>query len=422
VVPGGDGFARLSDGRPGFASGALPGDRIEVVELDERNRYVRARRWRLAEAGADRVIPPCPIAERCGGCDWMALARPAQLLHKEHLLDEALRRTGRLHGLSPRVVSIGPDLGYRTRLRLHLDPNGRIGLFGRGTHELVELSACAVSASDVNRGLSLLRVLLQRKPELGTLFSELEIRAAPAGPPLSLRLFPRERMPTLSERHTIETALGQAFAIDIAGEARGPTEPQRWPLPGGVELEAPTGAFTQVNWAVNTAMVEALLAGARSRGVRRFCDLYCGAGNFALALAADGIPGLGVERSIPAVDAARRAATRAGLTHLKLTAGDAKAAIEELAERESEFDLVIVDPPRAGARELVDALARLRPNYVAYCSCDPVTLARDLRLLVDRGYEVDAIEGFDMFPHTHHVEALAWLIRGRGAEAAPSAR
>lgn len=410
LVPGGDGLHRLRDGRVGFATGALPGDRIEVLDAESKSGYVRARKWRLLTAGADRVTPPCPVAERCGGCDWMALARPAQLSHKVAIVRDALTRVGRL---SPpetiEIVSAGPELRYRNRLRLHIDRRGRLGLFSRGTRQLVEIPGCPVCDPRIDEAVARMRAIVAGRPDALAPFEAVEIRCSPNAPEIALTFARREAVAEFSaDTRALLGELRERYAVD-AGDAEPPT--QRWRLPGGVELEAPTRAFTQVNWTVNERLVSAVVEGALARGVSRFCDLYAGAGNFALALLARGIDGVAIEESDTAVLTAERAAVRQGLTRGRFVQADVMSGVRALLAAAERFDLVVADPPRAGARSAVPLIARLEPRELALCSCDPPTLARDLRELVDSGYVLGAITAFDMFPQTHHVEVLVWMSR-----------
>jgi tRNA/tmRNA/rRNA uracil-C5-methylase (TrmA/RlmC/RlmD family) len=210
------------------------------------------------------------------------------------------------------------------------------------------------------------------------------------------------------------SALERHFQVSIAERATDSAFDQRFPLPGGVELRAPGPAFTQVNWPVNQHLVQAVLDGARERAVLAFCDLYCGAGNFSLPLFASGLRGVGIEASKFAIAAAKRAASEQRLGSARFVAGDVRDALSKLPRGES-FDLVVLDPPRTGAREILPELIRRAPRYIAYCACDPVTLARDLRTLCDAGYVLEQVKGFDMFPQTHHFETLVWLTYERRA-------
>jgi 23S rRNA (uracil1939-C5)-methyltransferase len=186
---------------------------------------------------------------------------------------------------------------------------------------------------------------------------------------------------------------------------------QSWPLGDKIELWAPPGVFTQVNWEVNRELVQAVLDGALTRGVTSFLDLYAGAGNFSLPMLGAGLRGVSVEASEVAVGAARRAADAAGLGEACFVGASVEAFLGRALGEARRFELVVLDPPRPGCRTVIEPVGALGATWLALCSCDPVTLARDLGLLLARGYHVDEVIPFDMFPHTHHLETLVWLCR-----------
>ncbi len=411
LVPGGAGFLRLSNGQGAFARGALAGDRIRVEVAEDHKGYLQATRWHLLEASPDRVQPVCPVQGSCGGCDLMTLDYRAQLREKAGILRDALTRTGRFEVL-PELGFIAADqpLAYRSRIRLHIASGGRLGFFAAESRELVEIPGCPIAHPELEQALLTLRAIAsQHRPQLAA-FSELELRVAPGGPRLALRLVPAKR--PFDDATAMIAALSREFQVTVGERSSAPEDDQRFPLPGGVELRVSGAAFTQVNWAVNQRLVQALLDGAEQRAVTTFCDLYCGAGNFSLPLFARGKIGVGIEGSKPAIAAAKRASVEQGLTRARFIAGDVKEALANLPRTEA-FELVVLDPPRSGAREVLPELIRRAPRHIAYCACDPVTLARDLRTLCDSGYLLSAVSGFDMFPQTHHFETLAWLERNQ---------
>lgn len=416
LVPGGEGMARLPGGRIAFVRGAFPGDRIRALELAERPDFVRATRWTLERPGPSRVEPFCAVADRCGGCDWIRLGRRAQVDAKLDLILQALRRTGGF-GEVPggvRVDAGGAHLGYRIRLRVHFGPQGQIGLFARESHQVIDLCHCPVALGSVNEALATLRRVNGERPGALRPLADLELRAAPAGPRLAAS-------PTFDGAHrragparAALLALGECGFV-LPGELTGQKaeDPQRFPLPTGVELFAFPATFTQVNWEMNTRLVAAVLEGAKQRGVRCVGDLYAGAGNFSLPLLKVGLEVHAVERSPSAVRAAKAAARNAGLSATAFKSEDVPRAVARWQRQRRRFDLLVLDPPRTGARAAVQGILELAPRHIALCSCDPVTLARDLKELTGGGYELIEVEGFDMFPHTHHVEAIAWLERRR---------
>jgi len=199
----------------------------------------------------------------------------------------------------------------------------------------------------------------------------------------------------------------QVFAGRQSAEAQQLSE--RRALPGELFVEIPADAFSQINVAVNQKLVAAVTRGAELRKLTTFCDLFAGVGNFALPLSRLGLSGVMVERTPSAVQAAQRAAAEQGLSRLKARTADAARALSDLVREGQRFELVVLDPPREGAPEVVAGIPGLEPRAVAYVACDPATLSRDLKPLVAAGLRVVSVQPFDMFPRTHHFETLVWL-------------
>jgi 23S rRNA (uracil1939-C5)-methyltransferase len=410
LVPGGDALAHLADGRVAFVTGAFPGDTIRPLAIEAKKGHVRATRFELVSSSADRVAPPCPVAHTCGGCDWMGISWQAQRTHKEALLRTTLERTGQITDLPERLPFdvAGHELRYRSRVRFQVDAEGNVGFFARGSHALVKIPGCVVCRPEIDEALAALRRV--SKDALGSV-SEIEVRVADDGPRLHVVLVPRIRGGAGPALKAVRAALHVSAVVSVRGEESPDDVEQRFALPGGASLVAAPGVFTQVNWDVNVALVEHVVQGARARGVKTFLDAYAGAGNFSLPLLASGMVGTSIERDPRAVACARRAASAQGLPADGFLVGDASSQVAELARRGAEFDMVVLDPPRSGAKDVLDAVRRIAPRVIALCSCDPVTLARDLGTLLRSGHRLEEVRGFDMFPSTHHLEALAWITR-----------
>ena len=417
LIPDGKALGRLADGRVVIATGAVPGDRIALDAITESKGLVTARAHHLVVPSASRVTPACELAERCGGCDWMMLSVPEQRRQKLSILREALLRTGKIDWSSRPLELVAGEgaLGYRCRVRLQV-ARGRIGFYQRGSHELVEPEHCAVSSAAVNDALGRLRALARRHPRALDAYAWLEVREATDGS-LSV-LLQRNDPPAQAEERAWLDALSAWFRVAHVG---GPAQAvQRFALTDDVfMLSAPQG-FVQVNWEVNRLLIEAVLTGAARRGVVTFVDAYAGSGNFALPLLAQGLRGLAIESNPSAVHSAREAASAQGFDPAAFIVDDTAAHAVRLASRGERFDLVLVDPPRAGLKSGLAALAAISQGWLAMCSCNPVTLARDLRSLLDLGFELESLLAFDMFPQTHHLETLAWL-RAPGRSAPSSA-
>ncbi|HEX6278173.1 MAG TPA: RsmD family RNA methyltransferase [Polyangiaceae bacterium] len=390
-MPGGAGLCRLPDGSVGFVEGAFPGDVVRPLELVRKKDFARATRFELVTPSPERALPVCPVVDACGGCDWMKLERSAELREKSALVAQALERTGGVRLASPpAIVTAGSELAYRSRVRLQVDAGGRVGFHARGTHTLVEVPGCPVAEPEVERGIIVVQELAKEAPRSLARFESVEVRAREEG--------------------------GLAFVVcrrDERGAAAAPGEGlvlERLRRHGSVTV-SPRGAdFSQVNRAVNAALVAHVERGATDRGARTFLDLYGGSGNFAVPLARTGMAGVLVESDASAAGRARERAASEGL-RVEVLAKDVARALGDLERKGRRFDVALLDPPRTGAKGAIPGLVALEPPAIAYVACDPVTLARDVRILVEKGWNVADVTCFDMFPKTHHVETVVWLER-----------
>jgi 23S rRNA (uracil1939-C5)-methyltransferase len=334
----------------------------------------------------------------------MHLSRNSELLQKTAMLKEALERVGGVVSTPDALTSSEVTSGYRSRVRFHVGRHGKLGFFARGTHQLVEVPGCLVADPRINQALASIRRLARRFPDALGGFSDVELRATRGD--VIARFVPRDGIKPIAAEPFLR-ALGKELRV-AATEREAQALSERRTLTNDVFVEIPADAFSQINEAVNRELVAAVVAGARARESKSFCDLFAGVGNFALPLARLGLTGVMVERTPSAVAAAQRAAAEQGLK-LKTRTADAGKALNDLVREGQRFDLVVLDPPREGAPEVVAGIAGLSPRAVAYVACDPVTLSRDLKPLVAAGLVIRSVQAFDMFPRTHHFETLVWL-------------
>lgn len=422
-VPGGESLARLPDGKVLFVAGAVAGDSIRVLASSEHKGFARATRWELVSASPDRREPPCPIAEQCGGCDWMKVDESVQAAHKLELVRDALRRVGKLQNPPPiDWIGSAASLGYRSRIRLHIATDGALCYRARASHELVPVAKCVVASADVNRALERVTAFFRDGAAAlaRRLIGEVELRALAPKP--ELRLIARaplsksevERLGGWVERLRTE------FVVSLPGADLDPTSLrqvvplQRQDTAIHVASRISPTVFTQVNWEINELLVRDVLAMVRERGHTSFVDLYTGNGNLALPLLAAGLRGVGIEFNAEAIACAETSAREQHLDGV-FRAADVATEVRRMAKRKERFDLVLIDPPRAGAGKLMSEIAQLTRRDLFYCACDPVSLARDLRWLLANGFELLRLSAYDMFPQTHHVETSAWLTRASGA-------
>ncbi len=419
MAPGGRSFARLDDGTPLFLDGAVPGERVRGHVTRRRRRVVEGCVDEVLEAAPERVTPSCPWADRCGGCDWMHVDYAAQLRFKGEIAAEAGRRQARLaRDTAVPVVPSPRREAYRSRVRLHVDLEGHVGYFARGTHDVVEIDRCAIAQSDVNAALSAARdAFAGIERTLGEEVSGIELRGGDDETDWAAQLFLRHRgaRPSTALRSSLSTLASMGGTVWLNGRPYRGAPRLRYPLPGGQHLWVGPLTFTQGNPRANEQLIQLVVALAAGWGepdpAAFFVDLYCGAGNFTLPLLARGMRGVGVELSPDAIAGARDAARELGLPVDAFRSGKVGTrSLHHLSDPVPE--VVILDPPRTGAREAVSLIVEdLRPARVVYVGCDPVTQARDVGALREAGYEVATWEAIDLFPHTHHVESVMELRR-----------
>lgn len=403
---GPDALARV-DGQVVFVPFGAPGDRVEARVTSRHGGYLRAVVDRVVAAGPDRVLPGCPAFTVCGGCQWQHLAPGAQRHAKAAIVAEQLARVG---GFSEVPIAppahAGEVWGYRGRVSLVVEGR-RLGYHRVRSHHLVEVAACPIADPVIGHHLSSAREWVRR---LRSALSRLTITAVPGGvvftgeatrPP---RPTDEDATAAFLARHP--TIRGALLFHHETRQAVGDTT-LTVPLEPGLVLEVPADVFTQVNPAANLLLVATVLQLADPRPRDRVLDLYAGAGNFSIPLARRCAAVLGIERTRRAVSAAAANAARLGLPNVRFRSADVASALAALDV--GAFDLVILDPPRAGARDAIPGLLALRAPRIVYVSCDPATLARDLRMLVDGGYRLTKVAPIDVFPQTFHVETVAHL-------------
>ncbi len=413
----GRGVARIG-GKAVFVDGALPGETVRFQRVRRRRRYDEAVVVEVLRAAPDRVTPRCPHFGVCGGCSLQHLDHAAQLAAKGRIVAEELMRIGGVRPERWLPPLAGPIWAYRRRARLgskFVDRKERVlvGFRERGSPLLADLGRCEVLAEPVGDLITDLAGLIGGL-ELKRRVAQIEVAVAENVTALVLRVLDEPLEADLAKLREFESRHGVALYLQPAGldsvrPLSPPAVPLNYGLPGlqaGIEF-APTD-FVQVNGELNRLMVARALELLEPRGTDRALDLFCGLGNFSLPLAQKLAQVTAVEGDAALVRRAEANAARNGIGNVRFHV--ANLAVEELqaawaAER---YDLVLLDPPRAGAREVLSLAASSRPRRIVYVSCHAGTFARDAGILTEQlGYRLVAAGIMDMFPHTSHVESIA---------------
>ena len=385
LAAGGDGVARLPEGLTLFVPFAAAGDRVRVRVVARHRRFARGEISQLLEAGPGRREPRCEVFGRCGGCEWQHLDYPVQVEAKRDILRDALVRIGGWGSIPELSFTPSPSpYFYRARARWLARP-GAVGYRERASHALCAVEACPILVSSLEAELSR---LAGSGPENMSGSGEFEWEAI-AGYDEQVR----------------STRLGPGGRPEFARQSRHPAIELSV---GGDLLTISPGTFIQANRLLHDALHQAVIACAGSG--RRILELYAGAGFFTLALARRFAAVEAVEASAGAVADLRSNLRAAGLDGVHVVEGDAEKVLASAPA--SAPDVILLDPPRAGlSTEALSRMAALQAPRIVYLSCDPATLSRDSARLRQHGYALESVRGFDLFPQTSHVEALAVMVK-----------
>ncbi|MEE1751598.1 class I SAM-dependent RNA methyltransferase [Streptomyces sp. SP18CS02] len=415
VAHGGHCIARTDEGRVLFVRHALPGEKVvaRVTEGEEGSRYLRADAVRILEASKDRVEAPCPFAGpgKCGGCDWQHAKPGAQRRLKGEVIAEQLQR---LAGLTPEEAgwdgTVMPAEGdklpagevpaWRTRVQYAIDAEGHAGLRRHRSHEVEVIDHCMIAAQGVSE------LGIEKRTWEG--MASVEAIAASGSGDRQVILTPRPgaRLPLVEldkpvsvlrvdeKDGGVHRVHGRPFVRERADERI---------------HRVGNGGFWQVHPQAADTLMRAVMQGLLPRKGDTALDLYCGVGLFAGAIAdrvGDKGAVLGIETSKRAVEDARH--NLQDFERVRIEQGKVEQVLPRT--RITEVDLIVLDPPRAGAgKQTVRHLAGLGARRIAYVACDPAALARDLAYFAAAGYKPRTLRAFDLFPMTHHVECVAIL-------------
>ncbi|MCL7963137.1 MAG: class I SAM-dependent RNA methyltransferase [marine benthic group bacterium] len=415
VAAGGEGVGRDADGRVVFVPRTAPGDRVRARIVSTRKRWARAELVEIQQRGPGRRDPPCPLYGQCGGCALQHLDIGSQRDAKRTIIRESLKRIGGLEADLPPVSTSGAEFGYRNRVTLTLrrgPEDVRLGYHARNDpNTILDVDDCLLAETPVRKALTELRANLGLDAGLLPAGQDLKvtIRCTEDG---NVGLHVRGGRSDLTGRPDTVAASVSALAsyVQTCDDgtrtvlAGSESLSERWQ---GTRFELGPESFLQVNRDVSRSMDSTLDEWVGPRRGVRIADLYAGVGARAIRWAREGALVTAVESDPSSVASGRRAAADEGL-QLEFIA----ARVESVPDSFANADVIVVNPPRAGlSGAVVDAL--LRPGAargLAYVSCDPATLGRDLSLLASEWHPL-AVRGFDAFPQTAHVETLVWMRR-----------
>lgn len=431
----GDGVGRWQD-RVVFVANAVPGDQLQVRLTRVKPTYGHGKRLAIISPSPARIRPACIVADKCGGCQWQTVAYAQQLKAKELQVQSALERIGGFKDIPMQPILAAPQpLGYRNKATYPLarGTGGAVkaGYYRKGTHQIVNLNRCPIQHEALNPLLVEAKAAIKARG--WSLYNEqkhqgrlrhLALRVGKHTGQSMLTLVTTGYLPEVKEQadqwltdhpnlvgvclninpHQTNTVFGDETRC-LAGQ------PYIEESFLGLRLRIQSTTFFQVNTTQAERLVRNILEQLNLQGNETVIDAYCGIGTLSLPLAQKVARCVGIESQAESVAQARKNAALNGLKNTDFFDGAVENLLLEISRQQSSpIDVVVMDPPRKGCdRNVLEALADITPARIVYMSCNPATLARDLKILCNQDYELIRVQPADFFPQTAHVECVAFL-------------
>jgi 23S rRNA (uracil1939-C5)-methyltransferase len=413
LASGGYGVGRF-EGKVIFVPLTAPGDTVRCEIVQEKERFAFGKLSEIIVVSSERTLPPCPVFGRCGGCQWQHISYGRQLSAKRDILTDGLTRIG--HAKDPPTTETVPsprEYGWRWKVDLAFDADGediRVGFYTWRGAEIVPIHGCPVAHDEINARIPLLARALSALGVEGR--GEVELVAGIGGKVSAhLKSGGPARISREAARNFLEAAslsgLEAATKRGMAAFGEPVVFYPGWDGKREIPLGVRPSMFVQANPGATRGLVNLLLSLDLSQ--KRVLELYSGIGTLTIPMGMAGTRVLAVESLPASVKEARRTARGLGIEGIDFISGDVRRVLGDLLGERDSWDIVVLDPPRAGAYPVVDAVAALGASEIVYVSCYPPTLARDVAVLIGHGYRLEKITPFDFFPETFHVEALCHM-------------
>jgi len=392
---GGEAMGRLPDGRAVFVPFGLPGEQVRVELAEDKKNFARGKLLEVLTASPDRIAPKCKHFGKCGGCHYQNLPYEKQLTAKTEILRDQLQRIGKIENPPVKPMVASPlEWNYRNNVQFHLTAEGKVGFINAKGNSTLPIEECHLPEAGIdafwrnlqfesNKDVERVSLRAGRDEELMVVLES----ESPETPEFEIEA--DVSVVHLYDEHAVVIAGQDNLIFNILGK----------------DFRVSAGSFFQVNTKMAEKMVEHLLSKLPITN-HQLLDVYCGAGLFSKFFAAKCQTVIGIETSESACE--DFAINLDEFDNVELYEGAAEEVLPGLAGRLDSSTLVIVDPPRAGIeRHALDAILEIKPQMIAYVSCDPSTLARDAARLISGGYRLVEVTPFDLFPQTYHIESIS---------------
>lgn len=434
----GEGVARL-EGQAVFVKGALAGELCQVQLLKVGKSAAWGRVAQVTEAAPGRQAPDCPQYPRCGGCQLRHMTYGEELAFKRQKVQDALRRIGGWDGEVTVIHGARDPFRYRNKIQFPVAEGPRVGFFRARSHDVIDAPDCLLQPLPATRlrqafrdWMAEYRIPAYDERAHQGLIRHFYVRVNRLGQSLCAVIangtaLPHQKALLDALRQAEPGLVGVVLSVnrDKTNVILGKEHRLLWGQDFledtlcGLTFRLSVPSFYQVNRDQTELLYGRALDFAALTGTETVLDLYCGIGTITLNLARRAARAIGAEVVPAAIEDAKANAVRNGISNAEFLCADAGEAAQALARRGLRPEVITVDPPRKGlSLPVIDAIARMAPRRLVYVSCDPATLARDVKLLAERGYTLQTAEAADLFPRTAHVETVGWLLRTVPAPAA----
>ena len=423
----GRGIAHLADGKVVFVDEALPGEQVSAIYTSKRENFDEVKTQEVIKASTDRVNPECEYASICGGCSLQHFESSAQLAFKDSVLHEKLEHSIGRQDYQKMSALTGPVFGYRRKARLavryvHKKEQVLVGFREKANSFITNMDSCAVLDKQVSALIPVLAQLIrslksyQHIPQIEVAVGDkvgdanscaLVFRHLQMLPPSDLKKFS-----DFAEEHCLDLYLQSAGLASVVKHYPPDSEARlHYQLPDyNLTMAFHPMDFTQVNADINHSMLASALELLDLKKTDKVLDLFCGLGNFTLPMATKAASVVGVEGSDEMVLRGNENAQKNELTNCSFYCADLFKPVAGMAWLNSDYDKILLDPPRSGALEVLKDVTACKPERIVYISCNPATLARDAAQLEEFGYQLTSAGVMDMFPQTTHVESIALFL------------
>lgn len=416
------------DGYPLFVKGMMKGEEGELIVTLMKKTYGYAKLHKLMKANPMRITPVCALAKQCGGCQLQHMDYQEQCAFKTQKVKDVMRRIGKTNAPVYNVSGMDNVLHYRNKGQVPIGHNGwktQMGFYRIHSNQIIDCEHCYIQSETINDIMQTFRQLLDTY-DLASYFRHLLVKDGFAsGEVMAVLIARTKKIPHLKqlcdellEKHpqiqTILLNINQRDDNVILGEQEIVLygSGQIYDILDGLKFSISSKSFYQVNPVQTQVLYQTALDYAQLTGNETVIDLYCGVGTISMFLARKAKKVIGIEIVEAAIVDAKRNAKLNDIQNIEFHCADAGTFAKKLAEAKMIPDVVVVDPPRKGCDQLtLDSIVTMAPQRLVYVSCDPATLARDIAILETKGYRCEKVQPVDMFPHTHHVENVALLVR-----------